>query len=544
MDDKQILLSPDLAYRLAAIDIGTNSIRLIIAEPLRDGTYRVLDEEKETTRLGKNMAATKRLDPAAVEASLAALRRMKQIATGFQARELRVIGTCAVREAKDGPEFCRRAKDEIGLEVEVISAEQEARLAFYSVARSFSLSGKNVAIADIGGGSTEIILASGNIIEAIHSTPLGAVRVTEAYCDRDGADAEDFPRMIKGIDRKLRRYTSKPIFVPHLLIGSGGTFTALADMVMAAKGETGVNVRGYEITHAEVRHLLERLRKIAPKARRNVPGLSADRADIIVGGLAIIDRLMRRLRVNRLQVHNRGIRDGLLLTMIDAAPGTSSQGASDRDGSIDRFAAACGADLNHGRHVARLAGSIFDQLQESFQLRAEDKTLLEAAARLQDVGYLIDYDQHHKHSYHLILNSHLAGIGPHELELIANVARYHRGAKPKARHTNFSQLCGKDQRRVRQLAAILRIAGGLDRSHTQTVREVRLERTDNRLTLNVTSDEFPEVDIWGARKRCGFFESVYDTTLAIEWAEPHAAENANGKVAPVMDETAVASQRP
>ncbi len=525
MDDKQTFLSPELAYRLAAVDIGTNSIRLVIAEPLRDGTYRVLDEEREATRLGRNLATSGRLDADAVEASLAALRRMKQIAAGFQARDVRVIATCAVREAKDGAEFCRRAKDEIGLDVEVISPEHEARLAFYSVARSFDLSGKNVAIADIGGGSTELILASGNVIEAVYSTPLGAVRISEAYPCRVGEQGEgdDFARMVKGIDRVLRRHTRKPIFVPHLLIGSGGTFTTLADMVMAAKGQTGMSVRGYEITHAEVRHLLDRLRKLSPKARRSVPGLSADRADIIVAGLAIIDRLMRRLRVNRLQVHNRGIRDGLLLTMIDTAPGTSSQGAIDRDGSIDRFATACGADLNHGRHVARLAGSIFEQMQEAFQLPDDDRPLLEAAARLQDVGYLIDYDQHHKHSYHLILNSHLAGCQPCELELIANVARYHRGAKPKAKHANFSQLCGKDRRRVRQLAAILRVAGGLDRSHTQTVRNVRLVGSDGKLTLRVAAAEFPEVDISGARKRAKFFQKTFGTPLSIEWDEPPAS---------------------
>ena len=135
MEEKQFFLSPDLAYRLAAIDIGTNSIRLIIAEPLRDGNYRILDEEKESTRLGNNLNKTGRLDPAAVDASLDALRRMKQIAEGFQVREIREIATCAVREAEDGAEFCRRAKDEVGLDVEIISGEQEARLAFYSVQR-------------------------------------------------------------------------------------------------------------------------------------------------------------------------------------------------------------------------------------------------------------------------------------------------------------------------------------------------------------------------------------------------------------------------
>jgi exopolyphosphatase/guanosine-5'-triphosphate,3'-diphosphate pyrophosphatase len=179
MEDKQIFLSPDLAHRLAAIDVGTNSIRLVVAEALREGHYRVLTEEKESARLGKDLSSTGRLNPAAVERSLEALRRMKQIAVGYQIRELRVIGTCAVREAEDGAEFCRRAKQEIDVDIEIISAEQEARLAFRSVARNFPLEGKDVAVADIGGGSTEIILAAGGMIEDICATPLGAVRMTD-----------------------------------------------------------------------------------------------------------------------------------------------------------------------------------------------------------------------------------------------------------------------------------------------------------------------------------------------------------------------------
>jgi len=528
MDDKQIFLSPDLAYRLAAIDIGTNSIRLMIVEPLRDGTYRILDEEKETTRLGRNLAKTKKLDPDAVEATLEALRRMQQIAAGFQAREIRVIATCAVREARDGGEFCRRAKEQTGLDVEVISGDQEARLAFYSVARNFPLAGKNVAIADIGGGSTEIILASGDMIEALYTTPLGAVRLTDEYVGGNDVQVDDFERMLKAIDRKLRREIKKRFFVPHLLIGSGGTFTTLADMVMAGKGQAGLPLRGYEVTHAEVRHLLDRLRKMPAKARRNVQGLSSDRADIIVAGLAIIDRLMRRFKVNRLQVHNRGIRDGLVLTMIDSTLGTTSQDPHDQDAAIERFAAGCGVDLAHGRQVARLAGSIFAQLHARWGMRAEDRPLLEAAARLQDVGYLIDYDKHHKHSYHLILNSGLAGFRPQELELIANIARYHRGGKPKAKHANYERLAPADQERARRLAAILRVAGGLDRSHSQQVRDVQLEFAHNAMVMHVIADEMPEVDLWGARRRCDFFEWVFDIPLSVAWRDPRDADPAHG----------------
>jgi exopolyphosphatase/guanosine-5'-triphosphate,3'-diphosphate pyrophosphatase len=305
------------------------------------------------------------------------------------------------------------------------------------------------------------------------------------------------------------------------LIGSGGTFTSLAEMLMAAKRQLGLPVRGYEISHADVRHLLERLRRLSPKARKGVPGLSPDRADIIVAGVAIVDALMRRFQVNVLQVHDRGVRDGLLLTMIDSSLGTTaSDNPHDREAAIERFAASCDVDLEHGRQVARLAGLIFSQLVEPLGMAKDDQQLLETAARLQDVGYLINYDQHHKHSYHLILNSRLPGFRPHDLELIANVARYHRGAQPKRKHDNFRQLSAEDQLRVRQLAAILRLAGGLDRSHTQMVKGVSVRADEAGTELRVQADQLPEVDIWGARRRAGFFEKAFHTPLTISWEPP------------------------
>ena len=196
--------------------------------------------------------------------------------------------------------------------------------------------------------------------------------------------------------------------------------------------------------------------------------------------------------------------------------------------------------MAHSRHVAKLAGSIFAQLAAAYELQPADRPLLEAAAKLQDVGYLINYDQHHKHSYHLILHSRLEGFQPNELELIANVARYHRGADPKREHANFRQLSARDQQRVRQMAAILRVAGGLDRSNTQQVSDVTVELgKKGEITLHVAAKQFPEVDIWGARKRSKLFEKVFDTTLDIQWSDPAeqqaaangAATATNGKAA-------------
>jgi exopolyphosphatase/guanosine-5'-triphosphate,3'-diphosphate pyrophosphatase len=526
-DERQIYLSADLACRLGAIDIGSNSVRLLVAEALRGGTYRILDEEREPTRLGRSASAVGRLDDESMDRTVAALRTFKEIATGYQVTRLRTIATCAVREARNGPEFCRRVREEVGLEVEVISGEREARLAFTSVQHAFDLAGRNTIVADIGGGSTEIVFATGNLIESIFSTPLGAVRLTEQFALGDCCDAPEAARGLERLDDEiaavLKKRTTKPLFAPHLLVGCGGTFTTLAELVMATRRESNGPVAGYTVSHAEVRHLLDRLRKMPLRARRSMPGMTPDRADIIVAGLSIVDALLKRFHVNTLAIHTRGVRDGLLREMIEeAAVGSGGDDPAFRDAAIERLAAACSGEVEHGRTVAALAGRIFEQLATPLDLPVGDRLLLECAARLQDVGYVINYDQHHKHSYHLIRNSRLPGLRPHDLELIANVARYHRGALPKKKHENLSRLAANDQQRVQRLAAILRIAGGLDRSRSQQVRDVLASVDDGRAVLEVVADQEPQVDIWGAERRTDLFEKVFGMKVDVRWAEPAA----------------------
>ena len=526
-DERQIYLTADLACRLGAIDIGSNSVRLLVAEALRGGTYRILDEEREPTRLGRSASVEGRLDDESMDRTVAALRTFKEIATGYQVTRLRTIATCAVREARNGPEFCRRVREEVGLEVEVISGEREARLAFTSVQHAFDLSGRNTIVADIGGGSTEIVFATGNLIESIFSTPLGAVRLTEQFALGDCCDAPEAARGLERLDDEiaavLKKRTTKPLFAPHLLVGCGGTFTTLAELVMATRRESNGPVAGYTVSHAEVRHLLDRLRKMPLRARRSMPGMTPDRADIIVAGLSIVDALLKRFHVNTLAIHTRGVRDGLLREMIEeAAVGSGGDDPAFRDAAIERLAAACSGEVEHGRTVAALAGRIFEQLATPLDLPVGDRLLLECAARLQDVGYVINYDQHHKHSYHLIRNSRLPGLRPHDLELIANVARYHRGALPKKKHENLSRLAANDQQRVQRLAAILRIAGGLDRSRSQQVRDVLASVDDGRAVLEVVADQEPQVDIWGAERRTDLFEKVFGMKVDVRWAKPAA----------------------
>lgn len=522
----------DAQDRCAAIDIGSNSMRLVVAQVLSGYNYRVLDEEREPTRLARSLTASGNLDDKAIEDSLAALRRFKKIAEGFDVHDIRTIATSAVREAANGPEFCRRAKEEAGIEVAVISAEEEGQLAFRSVAQAFDVRDMNVAIADIGGGSTEVVFACGGHVEDIFPTQLGCIRVTEMYGinDRLFMTPDSLGRLERGIDQDLKPLAKRRPFVPQVLFGTGGTFTTLASILMAQRGEVGQVEWGYRIHRADVSHTLDMLSKMTLKQRKAVPGLSADRADIIIAGIAVIDRLMHRLDVNTLRIHDRGIRDGLMLSMIEErqpkaekiSAHTNGNGApvDSRNHAMAAFAQSCGVDMIHTHHVARLAVDMFQQIASFFHLREEDQELIYAAAMLQDVGYLINYEKHHKHSYNLILNSQLPGFSRHALEMVANVARYHRGANPKKKHANLMRLSESDQQRVKQLAAILRIAGALDRSHRQQVSDLQVRRHLDHIYVSVEANGDPEVDLWAARSRTDLFCKAFDTEIRFGLRRP------------------------
>src|SRR5574341_1733240 len=281
--------------RLAAIDVGTNSLRLVVAEVEPDGTYRVLDEEQDMVRLGRGLYRTGRLSHAAMERGLEALGKMKAIADGFAVQELRAIATSAVREASNGRQFCREAWRRHRLRLEVVSADEEAQLAFQSVAQNFPLEGQSTAVVDIGGGSAEVVLTLGGVVERIHSLPLGAVRLTERWVRSDPLKPRHWRKLKRAIDDTIRSVVGKkPPFAAEVMIGSGGTFSNLAQMARSAReGEPGP-IQGYVLTRGDVVRLLDRLRETPLGARRQIPGVNPKRADILVAGAAVVARLAKR----------------------------------------------------------------------------------------------------------------------------------------------------------------------------------------------------------------------------------------------------------
>jgi exopolyphosphatase / guanosine-5'-triphosphate,3'-diphosphate pyrophosphatase len=518
------------AERIAAIDVGSNSVRLVVAEVLPSGGYRVLDEERENTRLSAALVKTGELAPAAIETTIAALKRFQSITSGYGVRQMRAIATSAVRDAKNGRAFCERVKRELALEVDIISSEEEARLAFLSVARAFDVSGREVAVTDIGGGSTEIILASSGLVDQIYTTALGAVRVAEQCGVTGVCDEKQLERLRRFVDRTLKKEIGKPPFVPSMFYGTGGTFTALAAMIMAREGQSGQPMWGYRVTGAQIRHLLSDLAQMPLEKRGKTAGLNPARADIIVSGLAIIERIMVYLHVNVVQVHTRGVRDGLLLTMIQSSQGVAQQTISSeaRTMAVEQFAKSCGVDLTFAKQVARIAGSLWEQLAAPLALRPADRELIEAAALLANVGYLINFEGHHKHSHNLILNSELPGFEREQLRMLALAARYHRGSRPKKKHDEFKRLTDEDKRRASSLAAILRLALALDRTHQQHVESVVATVGDESVEIAVRAHGDADVDLWAARGKVKLFEKVFGRELLFSVTDA-AGRRSSGK---------------
>jgi exopolyphosphatase/guanosine-5'-triphosphate,3'-diphosphate pyrophosphatase len=504
--------------RIAAIDIGTNSIRCIIAEASKDGKFKIMDDEKATVRLGEKLAMTGMISEEASNRAIEAIRRFRKLLTGLKVEAVEAVATSAVRTATNGRELVVRLSEELGHEIQVISGEEEAELTAASALSNFDMYGKRYAMVDIGGGSVEIITACGNHMEECYSLDLGAVVMTDRFLLSDPIDEEELNKLQRHIRSSLKRtFTGKKV-PADTLIGSGGTLTAIGCMAMQMRKDNYVSIHGYEVLRSEVVHLLAMLIRKDLKGRRTIPGLNQDRADIIVAGVVLIDELMRFLDSNRVLVNERGIREGLLIRAVKRLGFTASSTPPTWRDAITEFARSCHVDEPHAAHVTDVALSIFDALALPFALKKPERKLLEAAAMLHDCGYFISYGSHHKHSYHLIRHAELFGFTPRERELIAQIARYHRKSLPKRKHDAFQSLKDKDQIIVARLGGILRLADGLDRRRSGLIQNVSCQFAGTTVTIQLTATEDVSVEIFGGNAKKDLFEKAFGSTVAFATA--------------------------
>jgi exopolyphosphatase/guanosine-5'-triphosphate,3'-diphosphate pyrophosphatase len=496
--------------RIAAIDIGSNSIRCIVAETTKAGQFRILDDEKVTVRLGENLSKTGLISSEASERTIEAVRRFRKFLAGVRVGVVEAVATSAVRSAGNGKELVGILSRELGHEVRIISGEEEAELAATSALFNFDMNGKRYAMVDIGGGSMEVVTAFGNHIEECYTFELGTVSMTERFLSSDPIKAEELKLLQRHVRESLKKTFGKEKVSAETLIGSGGTITSLGCMVMNKLKESFASIHGYEVLRSEVIHQHAMLLRKDLKGRSSISGLNPDRADIIVAGVTVIDELMGFFNANRLLVNERGIREGLIIRAM-RRQGLIPELSSPRDWRevVLDFARSCHVDEPHARHVAHLALSIFDSLALPFGLNKNDRKILEAAAILHDTGYFIGYSSHHKHSYHLIRHADLYSFSSRDRELIAQVARYHRKSLPKRKHEPFQALREKDRLLVTRLGGILRMADGLDRRRAGLVHQVACEFCGDTISTTLESTEDISVEIFGANAKKDLFEKAF-----------------------------------
>lgn len=503
--------------RIAAIDIGSNSIRQIIADVSPDGAIRIVDEMKAAPRLGEAIATTGHIGEAAMRNALDALVRMALLARQLGAVRAVAVATSAVRDAENRDALIAAVRETTGLDIRVLSGEEEAELAYLSALAHFDLGSGRAVVMDLGGGSLELALSADGLLDGLLSFPFGALRLTEEFlrADRDVRDMRELRRHVR---RGLRASVSRRDWHGAQLIASGGTFTNLAGIVLARQGMGRTpGVHGAVITRAELEHVLDLLQRMSAAERQTVPGLSPARADIIVAGLAVGAEVMARIEARELVVSAYGIREGLLLEAARVRPVIADAGVA-RERSVVQLAERSHYEAAHAQQVQRLALRLFDQVAKQLQLDSTDRRVLADAALLHDIGYHINYEAHHKHSYHLIVHAELLGMTPLERAMVASVARYHRGTTPRREHRDYATLDRSVRRRIKRLAAILRVADGLDRGHAGAVEDVLVEPTGDAVILHaVPSPAAPDMrlELWGAARKAGLLAAVLGAPVEI-----------------------------
>ncbi len=466
------------AAAIAAVDIGTNSFHLVVAQPTSDHRFEVIDREKEMVRLGSGSGDMKRLEPDAVERGVATLKRFRQIAESAGA-SLHAVATSAVREADNRDEFLRRARTEAGVEVDVVSGAEEARLIHMGVLQAVSGLDRRHLLIDIGGGSTEFVIGEGpRVLEAL-SLKLGAIRLTERFLRREPLRKKDLAEC----RRYVRAYLTHPVRNARNLgfevaVGSSGTIANLAEMVHAGRGGAPLKtISNFTFSRAELTAVMDALAQAPTAADRvGLPGLDPKRADIILGGAIILEQAFVELGIEEMTVSDHALREGVLLDILQRRGRTSVGHLEDlRRQSVLHLAAICPGEHSHSEHSTRLALQLFEAARPWHGLGDQCEEWLEAAGLLANVGLFVSHDRHHLHSYYVIRHSDLlVGFTDHEIELIAQVARYHRKSSPRPRHAEFARLASSDQATVRTLAGILRVAIALDRTRAGVIDKVDL----------------------------------------------------------------------
>jgi exopolyphosphatase/guanosine-5'-triphosphate,3'-diphosphate pyrophosphatase len=498
--------------RLAAIDIGTNSVHMIVVRVRPDLSFEVIDREKEMVRLGAGGLDGKKLTREAMNAALQALSKFERLARSHQVDEVLAAATSATREAENGGEFLAAIERTTGIRPRVITGTEEARLIHMAAVYGVDTPKTTVAI-DIGGGSVEITRGVGPNTQFARSFKIGVIRLTERFVSSDPLSGRDERKMVKHIGDQAGQYLQRIVDAGFdRVIGTSGTILSLGTVATAAdRGSVPTEIRNLRVPAKSIHRVRKVVTELDLEQRLQLPGLDPRRADLTVAGAVLLDTLLRRLKADEITLCDLALREGLVLDYIHRH--RSDIARVDRYPDVRRrstieLAERCNWEAEHSRQVCRLALALFDQTISIHGLGDREREWLEYAATLHDIGNHISYEKHHRHSYYLIKHGDLRGFEPDEIEAIALIARYHRRATPARSHPGVSELPKKWLKIIRVLAAFLRLAETLDRSRNGVVRKIEVRERVGTLRLNIFAVGDAELEVWAANRQSNALESA------------------------------------
>jgi exopolyphosphatase/guanosine-5'-triphosphate,3'-diphosphate pyrophosphatase len=508
--------------RIAAIDIGTNSIHMIVVQVRPDLSFEVIDREKDMVRLGAGGLGGRSLTPTAMGAAMQTMSKFRRIAESQKVDEIVACATSATREAENGGDFIAEVDRQTGIRIKVISGTEEARLIHLAAGYGVDIGGTTGVVVDIGGGSVEITLGTATHLTLGKSFKVGVIRLTERFVKSDPLSSGDERRLIKHLTRETGSYIDQIAGRGFdRVIGTSGTILSLGLMAASDDGHVPEDLRNRRVSAKALHRLRKHLVESDLDERLATPGMDPRRADLSVAGSVLFDTIIRRLGASEFTLCDLALREGIVLDYIhrNSARIRKVERYPDvRRRSIVELGERCGYWSEHAQQVARLALNIFDQTRSVHGLSDREREWLEFGALLHDVGVHISYERHHRHSYYLIKNGDLRGFDPQEIEVIALIARYHRQATPKKSHEGYGDLRGSLRRTVKALSAMVRLAEGLDRSHAQALEGIDLyPRGDDYLArLRATGDA--ELELWAAHRHVAPLEALLGKPIRFEVA--------------------------
>ena len=506
--------------RIAALDLGSNSFHLLVADAHPDGTFEPLVREKEVLRLADHVSRQGRIGPEAAAEAVEVVGRFRNLAESVDAHEIVACATSALREAEDSAAVVDRIEREAGVRVEVISGKEEARLIFAAVRASVVVDPAPALALDLGGGSLELMIGDQLGLEWSKSVKLGVGRLSAELVRDDPPTGADRRRLARRVSSVLA-----PIAIeveslsPEMLIGSSGTLCALVRMAAARRtGTVPPSVNQLKVRRKDLLAVHEQIFQLRAADRQKLPGVDARRADLLPAGSMLLTTAMELFGLDELVGCEWALREGIVLDAIGhhTKADWSGEPRNLRRESVEDLARRCNWQERHARHVARLATDLFDGTAELHGLGQHERELLKLGALLHDIGEHVSVEGHDKHTAYLIQHGRLRGFAPDEVAVLACLGRFHRRGNPKLSFEPFASLAPARRERVTKLIALLRIADGLDRSHGGSVEGIGVKLENRRVRLLVQATGDIDLELWGLRRKQELFERVFELPLEVE----------------------------